>query len=289
MAGESTAGEWIERYGPPNEAGLPRSRGPAEAGPGDRETIGGLIVDWGGVMTTNVFGSFSAFCEAEGLDPATLVQIFRGDPAARELLIGFEEGRVEEAVFEAKLGGVLGLATPEGLIDRLFAGMTLEESMVAAVRAAREAGIATGLVSNSWGTTRYPRELLGELFDGVVISGEVGIRKPAPRIYELGAARIDLPTSLRAACSSTICPSTSRRPRSWAWPPCITPAAETTIAELERLLGLTARPPRRSWTARSCKDARSEVCSAHERLSDAAAGAVSTAVSVPLAPPVQQP
>jgi epoxide hydrolase-like predicted phosphatase len=239
VVGESTAGEWIERYGPPSEAGLPRSRGPAETSPGDRETIGGLIVDWGGVMTTNVFGSFSAFCDAEGLDPATLAQIFRGDPVARELLIGFEEGRVEEAVFEAKLGGVLGLASPEGLIDRLFAGTTLEESMVAAVRAAREAGIATGLVSNSWGTTRYPRELLGELFDGVVISGEVGIRKPAPRIYELGAQAIgheparcvfvdDLPFNLKPAAELGM--ATVHHT-----------AAETTVAELERLLGVALR------------------------------------------------
>ena len=234
--GESTAGEWIERYGPPNAAGLPREHGAAEASPDGRERIGGLIVDWGGVMTTNVFGSFSAFCEAEGLDPATLAQIFRGDPAARELLIGFEEGRVEEALFEAKLGGVLGLASPAGLIDRLFAGTTLEESMVAAVRAAREAGIATGLISNSWGTTRYPRELLDELFDGVVISGEVGIRKPAPRIYELGVQAIalepadcvfvdDLPFNLPPATEMGM--ATVHHT-----------AADTTIAELEGLLGI---------------------------------------------------
>jgi putative hydrolase of the HAD superfamily len=234
--GESTAGEWIEQYGPPNEAGLPRERGAAQTGPGRREPIGGLIVDWGGVMTTNVFGSFSAFCRAEGLDPALLAQIFRGDPAARELLIGFEEGRVEEAAFEAKLGGVLGLASPEGLIDRLFAGSMLEESMVAAVRAARSAGIATGLISNSWGTTRYPRELLADLFDGIVISGEVGIRKPAPRIYELGAQAIgheparcvfvdDLPFNLPPAVDLGM--ATVHHT-----------AAETTIEELERLLGI---------------------------------------------------
>ncbi len=237
--GEATAGEWIERYGPPHEAGLPRERSPVDTDPGGRETIGALIVDWGGVMTTNVFSSFSAFCAAEGLDPATLAQIFRGDPAARELLIGFEEGRVEEAVFEAQLGSVLGLASPEGLIDRLFAGTTLEESMVEAVRAARAAGIATGLISNSWGTTRYPRDLLDELFDGVVISGEVGMRKPASRIYELGAEAIarppaecvfvdDLPFNLPPAVELGM--ATVHHT-----------AADTTIAELERLLGIGLR------------------------------------------------
>ena len=47
----------------------------------------------------------------------------------------------------------------------------------------------TALVSNSWGVHRYPHELFDELFDGVVISGEEGIRKPSRRMYELGAER----------------------------------------------------------------------------------------------------
>ena len=83
------------------------------------------------------------------------------------------------------------MARAEGLIDRLFSGSQLEPAMVDAVRSARAAGVRTGLISNSWGTGRYPHELLGELFDGVVLSGAVGIRKPAPRIYELGAEAID--------------------------------------------------------------------------------------------------
>jgi putative hydrolase of the HAD superfamily len=155
----------------------------------------GLLLDWGGVMTSNLFASFAAFCEQEGLDPQALAAAFRRNTAARELLIGFEEGKVAEDHFEAGLGDLLGLASPKGLIDRLFAGAQPEPSMVQAVRAAREAGIRTGLISNSWGTTRYPRDLLAELFDGVVISGEVGIRKPAPRIYELGAESIEMPPS----------------------------------------------------------------------------------------------
>lgn len=201
--------------------------------------ISGLLVDWGGVMTTNLFSSFSAFCESEGLDPAALAQAFRGNEAARDLLIGFEEGRVDETAFENGLGQLLGLERAEGLIDRLFAGAQPESSMVDAVRAARAAGIATGLISNSWGTTRYPRELLAELFDGVVISGEVGIRKPAPRIYELGAEAIgraatesvfvdDLPFNLPPATELGMATVHHTSP-------------ETTIPELERLLGVDLR------------------------------------------------
>lgn len=155
----------------------------------------GLLLDWGGVMTGNLFASFAAFCEQEGLDPQALAIAFRGDDAARDLLVGFEEGRIAEERFEAGLGGLLGLSSHQGLIDRLFAAVQPEESMVQAVRLAREAGVRTGLISNSWGTSRYPRDLLAELFVGVVISGEVGIRKPTPRIYELGAESIGLAPS----------------------------------------------------------------------------------------------
>jgi putative hydrolase of the HAD superfamily len=206
----------------------------------ERAPVRGLLVDWGGVMTTNLFHSFSAFCEAEGLDPEALAQAFRGGAGGisvgRELLIGFEEGRIDDTTFENELGRLLGLERAEGLIDRLFAGAQPEPAMVDAVRAARGAGVATGLISNSWGTTRYPRELLAELFDGVVISGEVGIRKPAPRIYELGAEAIrrapsecvfvdDLPFNLPPAAELGM--ATVHHTD-----------AQETIAELERLLGI---------------------------------------------------
>jgi putative hydrolase of the HAD superfamily len=148
-----------------------------------------LLVDWGGVLTTNLFASFGAFCADAGLAPDALVEAFRGDPAFRDVLIAFEEGRLEEHVFEERFGGLLGIPH-EGLIDRLFARVGPDEAMLGAVRAARAAGVRTGLISNSWGTRRYDRTMLEELFDGVVISGDVGMRKPAPEMYRLGAERV---------------------------------------------------------------------------------------------------
>ncbi len=233
-------------------AGSSAAEGTQPAGFSDERRdapLTGLLVDWGGVMTTNLFHSFSAFCESEGLDPAALAEAFRGNEAARDLLIGFEEGRVRETAFEMELGRLLGLSNAEGLIDRLFAGAQPEPSMVDAVRAARAAGIATGLISNSWGTTRYPRALLGELFVGVVISGEVGMRKPAPRIYELGAEAIDrapaqcvfvddLPFNLPPAQELGMATVHHTEPAS-------------TIAELERLLGLELRRAQAATTKTS--------------------------------------
>lgn len=153
----------------------------------------GLLVDWGGVMTSDLFVSFRAFCEQEGLEPDTIRTRFREDRACRELLIDLETGKLAEEEFEPQFAAHLGI-DGAGLIDRLFALSKVEDQMVGAVAAAREAGIRTGLISNSWGTRRYDRPLLAKLFDGVVISGEVGMRKPAPEIYKMGADSIGLDT-----------------------------------------------------------------------------------------------
>jgi epoxide hydrolase-like predicted phosphatase len=154
----------------------------------------GLLVDWGGVMTTDVFDSFRAFCAQEGLSPEAVGERFRKDPESRELLVGLETGALPEAEFEERFAAILGVGS-RGLIERMFAGGLQDEVMQEAVRRARSAGIRTGLISNSWGTSRYDRVLLGGLFDGVVISGEAGVRKPSPEIYALGADAIGLAPS----------------------------------------------------------------------------------------------
>jgi epoxide hydrolase-like predicted phosphatase len=198
----------------------------------------GLLVDYGGVLTTNLFDSFRSFCELEGLEPETVGRRFREDRACRQLLIGLETGELPEHEFEPQFAAVLGVSAPD-LIDRLFAGSAPDQQMLDAVLAARSAGIRTGLVSNSWGTRRYDRTQLGELFDGVVISGDVGMRKPAPEIYRLGAERIglepqqcvfvdDLPFNLAPAQELGM--ATVHHV-----------SAEQTVAELEQLLGVKLR------------------------------------------------
>ena len=71
----------------------------------------------------------------------------------------------------------------DGLLHRMFEKFEHAPEMSALVRRARESGLRTGLLSNSWGND-YPRDGWDEMFDVVVISGEVGMRKPEPRIFE---------------------------------------------------------------------------------------------------------
>jgi putative hydrolase of the HAD superfamily len=151
----------------------------------------GLLVDYGGVLTTSPFDSFAEFCAQEGVPFETLTRALRSDRRCRELLIGVETGRLPEEEFEARLAAILEVPAPD-LIARMFAGSRPDPSMAAVVRAVRRAGIGTALVSNSWGTGGYDRGLLEELFDAVVISGEAEIRKPSPEIYALAARRIEV-------------------------------------------------------------------------------------------------
>ena len=146
-----------------------------------------LLVDYGGVLTTSIAEAFEQFGREEGLAPGAVHTALRSGPAARRLLDGIEEGTLPEADFEREFGALLGVA-PEGLILRMLGSLAPDLRMIGAVRAARRAGIPTGLVSNSWGVEIYPVQLLAELFDTTVISGRVGMRKPSPEIY-LYAAR----------------------------------------------------------------------------------------------------
>lgn len=199
----------------------------------------GLLIDWGGVLTTNLFASFHAYCLQAEIEPKTLMGRFRTDPAARELLIALETGAIDEVEFEQKFAALLGVDS-DGLIDGLFAGVEPDAAMVEAVRRAHAAGIKTALVSNSWGVHRYPHDIFSELFDGVVISGEERIRKPARRMYELGAERAgvapeecvfvdDLPFNLTPAEELSMATI-------------LHTDAASTIPELERLLGVVLSP-----------------------------------------------
>jgi len=174
----------------------------------------------------------------EGLEENAILARLRADGSARELVFALETGELPEPAFEARFAEMLGVS-PDRLIDRLFAHYEPDEAMLAGVARARASGIRTGLISNSWGTRRYDRALLAELFDGVVISGQVGMRKPAPEIYRLGAERTglrpeecvfvdDMPVNLDPAATLGMAAVHHVQ-------------ADETLAELEALLGVPLR------------------------------------------------
>jgi putative hydrolase of the HAD superfamily len=198
-----------------------------------------LLVDYGGVLTTNVFDSFRDFCEAEGLDREAIRRLFREDPRAIPLVRRLETGELTEDEFGERFGELLQIEDRAGLVGRMFGGVRPDDRMLAALRTARAAGIRTGLISNSMGEGRYDRSTFPDLFDGVVISGDVGLHKPQPEIFLLGAERAGVEPrdcvfvdDLRENCEGA---------EAVGMTPILHRGAESTVPELERLLGVELR------------------------------------------------
>ncbi len=164
------------------------------------EVARGLLIDFGGVLTTPLRDALERWCELEGVDYERLGELLRTsypvtDPES--IVIQIETGRMPVGEFERRLAEVFseGLhhpVEPEGLLDRMGESLRLEQRMIDAVRTAHRGGVRTALLSNSWGLHYYPHDLLAELFDEIFISGEVGLRKPEEEIYVLAARGLGL-------------------------------------------------------------------------------------------------
>lgn len=166
----------------------------------------GLILDWGGVLTSGLHESMSAWAESEGIDLPAFIETMRfwlgadgSDEAVLNPVHALERGQMTVPDFERQLVGELtrrcGVPRrPDGLVERMFDHFEHAPEMTGLVRRAKDAGIRTALLSNSWGN-RYPADFWDGMFDAVVISGEVGMRKPEPEIYRHTLALLDLPAT----------------------------------------------------------------------------------------------
>jgi putative hydrolase of the HAD superfamily len=161
----------------------------------------GLLVDFGGVLTTSMGRAFSEFCVASGVDPERFKQVIEeayGVDGTHGMIGKLERGEIELDEFERWLAEHLseGLEKPlegVGIRDRMFAGMGADERMIDAVRRAHDVGIKTGLISNSWGPSGYHLSDTDGVFDAVLISGEIGMRKPDAEIFLHAAGLIGVP------------------------------------------------------------------------------------------------
>ncbi len=163
----------------------------------------GLITDWGGVLTIPIAAAVAAWLNADGIDVlgyrSVVMRWVReayGPDGPPNPVHALERGEITPQQFERLLAGRLvrtdgDAVPPDGLLRRMFAEMVPVEPMYALLRSVRRAGVSTGLLSNSWGND-YPREVFSELFDAVVISSEVGMRKPEEGIFLHALARLGL-------------------------------------------------------------------------------------------------
>ena len=188
----------------------------------------GIITDWGGVLTTPILTTVRSWIEADGIDWVSYRDTMRSwvaqayDSGAEDEpedepenepgnepgnepenehspnpIHALERGECSGAEFEqilaARLLRVDGAAVAaEGLLRRMFAASLPVPAMYDTIRTLRAAGFSTALLSNSWGCDEYPRADFPGLFDTVVLSGEVGMRKPEKEIFLHAAETLGL-------------------------------------------------------------------------------------------------
>jgi putative hydrolase of the HAD superfamily len=169
--------------------------------------IRGVIADWGGVLTTPILSTVRAWIKADGIDWESYRAVMRTWVSEAYLADGIrnpvhalERGECTGLEFEQMLAAQLllidgGAVVADGLLNRMFEASVPVPAMYDTIRTLRRASYGTALLSNSWGCNEYPRADFPALFDAVIISGEVGMRKPEEAIFTHAARAIGLEPS----------------------------------------------------------------------------------------------
>jgi len=159
-------------------------------------SIQALIFDYGGVFSVDRISQTILACYDRllGWPSGTLAQRLWAGPAWEAA----SRGEISLAMYWDRVGKELERQLPPGFIrfrEGPFAVEPLNPEMVD-LACQLKSRYRLALCSNALVTLRAELEAepaLLSLFDVVIISAEVGLRKPDPRIFELTADRLHLP------------------------------------------------------------------------------------------------
>ncbi len=162
--------------------------------------IEAVISDFGGVLTTPLMRSFAAFQNRSGIPAAALGRAMQAiaERDGAHPLFELETGRLTEARFLELIAGAL---EPElGHVPEMhrfgeiyFEALDPNEPMIELMREAKAAGRRMALLTNNvreWEPRWRSMLPVDEIFELVVDSAFVGMRKPDPPIYELTLERL---------------------------------------------------------------------------------------------------
>lgn len=162
--------------------------------------VDAVLFDYGGVLTKPMRHSIEAWIADEGIEPASFTGTLKAwlgrDAVAGSPIHRLETGELPEPEFDATFAAALRTRSgepvnPDGVLRRMFARIQEHPAMWELAADLRAAGVSVAIVSNSWGGGNlYPRERLAALFAPVIISEEVGLRKPDPAIFRLALDRL---------------------------------------------------------------------------------------------------
>jgi putative hydrolase of the HAD superfamily len=158
--------------------------------------IRAVISDFGGVLTNPLWEAFAGWNDRVGADAGVLGMALQ--KAAEELgehpLYALEKGQMTEgeftAVVQAQLPGDIKL---EGFRDIYFSHLHPNEPMIDLMRDLRARGLRMAMLTNNvreWEPLWRAKLPVDEIFEVVVDSAFVGMRKPEPEIYELTLERL---------------------------------------------------------------------------------------------------
>jgi putative hydrolase of the HAD superfamily len=161
-----------------------------------------VISDFGGVLTSPLMGFFARFQDDSGIPLEALGKAMARIAQAQGAhpLFELEKGKLTEARFVELLEGAvsaeLGRAVRlHGLAESYWSDMETNDAMVDYLRGLRDDGIRLALLTNNvreWEPRWRAMVPVDELFEIVVDSAYVGMRKPDPEIYELTLHRLAL-------------------------------------------------------------------------------------------------
>ena len=162
--------------------------------------IRAVISDFGGVLTNHLIEAFGAFQDETGISPEQLNRGMQrlGERDGEYPLFRLERGELSEQQFLDDLSWAL----EEELGHRpqlhrfreiYFGALHPNEPMIGVMRAAQERGYRMAILTNNvreWEEVWRSKLPVDEIFELVVDSAWVGMRKPDPRIYELTIERL---------------------------------------------------------------------------------------------------
>ncbi len=165
-----------------------------------RRRIEAVISDFGGVLTTPLQGSFLHFQEQAGV-PLEELGAALGALEARDgvhPLAELECGRLTEADFLDRLGAELTdrlgrEVHMHAFTETYFSHLQSNDELIAYMSGLRDRGLRMALLTNNvreWEARWRAMLPVDEIFELVVDSAFVGMRKPDPRIYRLTCERL---------------------------------------------------------------------------------------------------
>ena len=162
----------------------------------EEQHFAGLILDFAGVLTTNMVEVIGLFEAREGLTPGSFLTGW-ADQTGQELYRRLEAGEISQREWNEGFGALLGIPG-ENLMGRLLYDLFPAYDVLRVARDARAAGVRTAVLSNSLGREPHdpylPYYLPGN-FDVVVLSADHGIRKPDRAIFELTLDKLGVPAA----------------------------------------------------------------------------------------------